>query len=77
VQFKAGYEAGVEDAGSGELLDEADALQHAFFNLDGKQRRAIALDELAMAVQAEVMDHVKGCCCGLCMAVEQVLKDLQ
>jgi hypothetical protein len=35
------YEAGAEDAGSGELLAEAQALQYAFYDLDGKQRRAM------------------------------------
>ncbi|MEI8371524.1 MAG: hypothetical protein WCJ35_01685 [Planctomycetota bacterium] len=32
--FNTGYEAGAEDAGSGELLAEAQALQYAFYDLD-------------------------------------------
>ena len=53
MAFDAGYEAGAEDAGSGELLVEALALQSAFYDLDGKTRRAIALDELETAVSVE------------------------
>jgi len=47
MAFDAGYETGAGAAGSGELLAEALALQDAFYDLDAKQRRAIALDELA------------------------------
>lgn len=72
MAFKSGYEAGVEDAGSGELLAEATALQYAFFDLDGKQRRAIALDDLVMAVSLETIEHDAGCSCGLCRALEAV-----
>jgi hypothetical protein len=50
-----GYEAGAEDAGSGELLVETLALRYALFDLDGKTKRAIALDELAMAVSVETL----------------------
>lgn len=73
MAFRTGYEAGAEDAGSGELLAEAQALQYAFLDLDGKQRRAIALDDLVMAVQLEVMEHGVGCSCGLCRAFETTL----
>ena len=34
MAFDSGYEAGAEDAGSGELLAEAHALQYAFYDLD-------------------------------------------
>lgn len=61
MAFKTGYEAGAEDAGSGELLAEAQALQYAFLDLDGKQRRAIALDDLLMAVQVEAIDRWLPC----------------
>jgi len=47
VPLNAGYEAGAEDAATcGELLAEARALQTARYDLDGKARRAIALEEL-------------------------------
>jgi hypothetical protein len=73
MAFQSGYEAGAEDAGSGELLAEADALQYAFLDLDGKQRRAIALDNLVMAVSLETIEHPEGCSCGLCRALETAL----
>ena len=63
---------GAEDAGSGELLAEAQALQDAFSDLGGKTRRAIALDELVMAVNLETVMHPDGCPCGLCRALEAV-----
>ena len=66
----AGYEAGAEDAGSGELLEEALALQIAFYDLDGKTKRAVALDELVMAVTVETMEHEEDWRCGLCRALE-------
>ena len=72
MAFDSGYEAGAEDAGSGELLVEAQALQYAFYDLDGKTRRAIALDELVMAVSVEVLEHEEGCWCGLCRALRAV-----
>jgi hypothetical protein len=65
----AGYEAGAEDAGSGELLAEAEALQDAFFDLDGKTRRAVATGDLVMAVSLETIEHDKDCRCGLCRAL--------
>jgi hypothetical protein len=71
MAFHAGYEAGAH-AGSGELLAEAQALQYAFYDLDGKTRRAVALDELVMAVQAETIEHEEDCGCGLCRALEAV-----
>ena len=39
MAFNAGYEAGAEDASSDELPAEAEVLQNAFFDLDGKARR--------------------------------------
>ena len=60
MAFDAGYEAGAEDAPSGELLAEAEALQYAFYDLDAKTRRPIALDELVMAVSMETMEHEEG-----------------
>jgi hypothetical protein len=42
----------------------------AFYDLDGKTRRAIALDELVMAVNLETIDHEEDCRCGLCTALE-------
>ncbi len=42
VAFNAGHEAGA-DAGSGELLAEAEALQNAFYDLDGPQSEFRAL----------------------------------
>jgi hypothetical protein len=38
-------------AGSGELLVEALDLQYALYDLDGKTKRAIALDEFVTAVE--------------------------
>jgi hypothetical protein len=66
-----GYEAGA-DAGSGELLAEAQAPQEAFFDLNGKSRRPVALDELAMAVRLGTIEHREGCGCALCWALEAV-----
>jgi hypothetical protein len=56
-----------------ELLAEAQALQNAFFDLDGKTRRAVALDDLVMAVSLEVVEHPEDCSCNLCRALEPVL----
>jgi hypothetical protein len=49
MAFDSGYEAGAEDAGSGELLVKALDLRYGLFEMDGKMKRAIALDELVMA----------------------------
>jgi hypothetical protein len=72
MAFDSGYEAGAEDAGSSELLGEAEALQNAFFDMDGKTRRAIALDELVMAVSVEMLEREEDCRCWLCRALEDV-----
>ena len=64
--------SGAEDAGSGELLIEALDLRYALFDLDGKMKRAIALDELMMAVRVETIEHEDDCRCGLCRALEAV-----
>ena len=61
-----------EDAGSGELLAEAQALQRAFYDLDGKTRRTVALDDLVMTAQVETIEHEEGCGCGLCRALAAV-----
>ncbi len=42
----------------------------AFYDLDGKTRRAIALDDLVMAVSVETLEHEEDCRCGLCAALE-------
>jgi len=70
--FDAGYEAGAEDATCGELLAEAQALQYAFYDPDGKTGRAVALDDLVMAVSVATIEHEEGCGCGLCRALEAV-----
>ena len=44
----------------------------AFYDLDGKTRRAIAMDELVMAAQVETLEHQEDCRCGLCTALEAV-----
>ncbi len=44
----------------------------ALFDLDGKTKRAIALDELVMAVNLETIEHEEDCRCGHCMALEAV-----
>ena len=54
--FDAGYEAAA-DAGSGELLVETLDLRYALYDLDGKTKRAIALDALVMAVSLETLEH--------------------
>ena len=64
--------ADADYAGSGELLAEAKALQYAFYDLDGKTKRAIALDDLVMAVSLETIEHQEGCGCGLCTALRAV-----
>ena len=66
MAFDAGYEAGAEDAGSGELLVETLGLRYALYDLGGKTRRAVALDDLVMAVSVETLEHEEGCRCGLC-----------
>ncbi len=71
MAFDAGYEAGA-DAPSGELLAEAEALENAFYDLDGKTRRAIGLDELVIAASLETMEHEEGCGCDLCRALGAV-----
>ena len=37
----------------------------AFYDLDGKARRAIAIDELVMAVSVETLEHEEDCGCWL------------
>ena len=56
----------------GELLAEAQALQMALNDLDGKTKRVIALDELVMAVSVETLEHEEDCRCGLCRAPRAV-----
>ncbi|MGO9108281.1 MAG: hypothetical protein ACLP9L_03530 [Thermoguttaceae bacterium] len=73
IAFDAGCEAGADDTGSGELLAEAQALQDAFYDLDGKTRRAIALDDLVTAVSVETIEHLEGCSCDLCPVLEMAL----
>ncbi len=70
MAFDAGYEAGAEDATCGELLAEAQTLQNAFYDLDGKTRRAVALDELVMAASVETIEHEEDCGCPLCRSLE-------
>ena len=53
----AGYEAAADYAPNGEPLAKAQALQSAFYDLDGKTKRAIALDALVMAVSLETLEH--------------------
>ncbi len=53
--------SGAKAPGSGELPAEAQALQYAFYDLDGKTRRAIAMDGLVMAVSVETLEHEEGC----------------
>jgi hypothetical protein len=72
MAFDSGYEAGAEDAGSGELLVETLDLRNALYGLDGKTNRAIALDELLMAVSVETLEHEEDCRCGLCRALRAV-----
>ncbi len=57
IAFDSGYEVGAEDAGSGELLVEALDLRYALFDLDGKTKRAVVLDDLVMAVGLETLKH--------------------
>ena len=70
--FHSGYDAGAEDAGNGELLVEALYLRYAFYALDAKTKRAIALDELVMAVSVETLEHEEDCRGGLCRALRTV-----
>ena len=69
---RRGYQAGAGYASNGKLLAEAEALQYAFYDLGGKMKRAIALDDLVMAVSVETMEHEEDCRCGLCTALEAV-----
>ena len=69
MAYDAGYEAGAEDAGSGELLAEALDLRYSLYDLDGKTKRAVALDDLVMAVQVDTIEHEEDCLCGLCTAL--------
>ncbi len=41
----------------------------AFYDLDGKTRRAIVLDELVMAVGLETIEYPENCICDLCRAL--------
>ena len=66
MAFDSAYEAGAEDAGSGELLVEALDLRYVLYDLDGKQRRAIVLDDLAIAAILATAEHEEDCECGLC-----------
>ncbi|MGA2258574.1 MAG: hypothetical protein ABSG53_28245 [Thermoguttaceae bacterium] len=66
MAFAVGYEAGAEDAGSGELLVEAQALQSAFYDMDGKTRRAVAMDDLVMAAILATAEHEEDCGCCIC-----------
>jgi len=69
---RRGYQAGAGYAPNGELVVETLDLRHALYGLDGKTKRAIALDELVMAVSVETMEHMEDCGCGLCRALEAV-----
>ncbi|MGO9109586.1 MAG: hypothetical protein ACLP9L_10155 [Thermoguttaceae bacterium] len=71
MAFNTGYEA-VADVGSGELLAEAQALQIAFYDLDGKTRRAIVLDDMAIAAILTTAEREEDCACRLCQAIEAV-----
>jgi len=42
----------------------------AFYDLDGKTKRAVAIDELVMAVSVGTLEHEEDCRCGLCTALE-------
>ncbi|MGA2256224.1 MAG: hypothetical protein ABSG53_16365 [Thermoguttaceae bacterium] len=44
----------------------------AFYDLDGKTRRAVALNELVMALGVETIEHEENYGCGLCRTVEAV-----
>jgi hypothetical protein len=46
---RAAKQASTEEAGSGELLVEGLALRYALYDLDGRTKRAIALDRLGAA----------------------------
>ena len=41
MAFDSGYEAGADAAACGELLAEAQALQNALYDLDGKTKRLL------------------------------------
>jgi len=44
----------------------------AFHDLDGKTRRVIAMDDLAMAASLETIEHEEGCGCELSWALKAV-----
>ena len=48
------------------------ALRYALYDLDGKTKRAIALDDLVWAVKLGTIRHPEDCGCGLCRAIEAV-----
>jgi hypothetical protein len=54
------------------LLVETLDLRYAMYDLDGKTKRAIALDELVMAATLETLEYEEDCRCGLCRAMEVV-----
>ena len=62
-------EAVADYAPSGELLAETQALQDAFYDLDGKTRRPVPLDGLVIAVSVETLEHEEDCRCGVLRAV--------
>ena len=72
MAFDSGYEAGAEDAGSGELLVETLDLRYALMTWMARRSGRLRLDELVMAVTLETIEHEEDCRCGLCRALEAV-----
>jgi len=71
MAFNLGHEAGAEAATCGELLAEAEALQLRS-TTSGKIRRAVALEELEMAVSVEPIEYEEDFGCGLFRALEAI-----
>jgi hypothetical protein len=63
-----GFEAGVEAAGRGELLEECTTLHHQMFDLDSTEHEHLAMSELIDAVRCETCMHTDDCECALCKA---------
>ena len=51
---------------------EAQALQMAFDDLEGKTRRAVGMDGVVMALSVETIEREEDCRCGLCRALRAV-----
>ena len=67
-----GYEAGAEDAGSGELPAEAEAVQIGVLRPGRQDEAGNRAGRPGVAVSLETIGHEEDCGCGLCRALVAV-----